>query len=109
MFLMTETYLLTWNPKRWPWLELEDDIRAIEQHGFFDEGGWSCGNRRSLPKGSRVFLMKLGEFPKGIIASGSTISSPLPGPHWDSERAELGEEALFVGVSLHDVGRRHHP
>src|SRR5688572_2757066 len=34
------------------------------------EYNWSCGNRHHLPEGSRVFLIRLGDQPKGIVASG---------------------------------------
>lgn len=68
-------YLLVWNPKVWPWRRRKEDLKKFVKNGTL-RFSWSCGNRRILPAGSRVFMLKLGEAPKGIIGSGSTVSKP---------------------------------
>jgi 5-methylcytosine-specific restriction protein A len=93
------TFLLTWNPKIYRWDDLDDDIQELEESGIL-ESQWSCGMRTHLPIGSRVFLIRLGrvqrgEPPKGIIASGSTCSTPYPLPHWIREKRDRGETALY--------------
>jgi 5-methylcytosine-specific restriction protein A len=88
-------YLLTWNPKNWPWADLPEIARKLSE-GVPVEQRWSCGNSRTIPVGSRVFLLRQGVEPKGVIASGWVTQPPFPEPHWDAERATRGDEAFYV-------------
>ena len=91
------TYLLTWNPDRkhrW------DDLQALLKGGSKD---WSCGTRKSIPIGSRVFLLKQGPEPRGIVASGFTSSAVYTKEHWDSERANTGAKQNCVNVQFDTV------
>ena len=63
------TYLLTWNPSKWPWPELDDCIREIRATGHYRER-WSCGRNRKIVEGDRVFLLRQGLEPRGIVGSG---------------------------------------
>ncbi len=63
------TYLLTWNSAFENWPDLESDIKEIRDKGNLT-GRWSCGNRKNILIDDRVFLIKLGEEPRGIMASG---------------------------------------
>lgn len=89
------TYLLTWNPERWPWDDFGEGLRRVRA-GESYEMPWSTGNTRNIPVGSRVFLLKQGVEPRGLIASGWTTGLPDEHPHWDPERASKGDLALFV-------------
>lgn len=90
------TYLLTWNPNRWHWWNDFDDI--IEERradgSFFMR--WSCGNTKSIREGDRLFLIRLGKEPKGIMASGWAASTPYLRPHWDAAKATAGKNTLYV-------------
>lgn len=88
-------YLLTWNPKNWAWSDLEEISRNVSD-GVPIEQRWSCGNSRSILVGSRVFLLRQGTEPKGVIASGWVTRAPFPAPHWDTARAAKGEQAFFI-------------
>src|SRR5690606_11551191 len=77
--------LLTWNPKRWPWDELPAAADAVAARGVHIER-WSCGNTRHIERGDRVFLLRQGQEPRGIIASGTVIDAPYPAEHWDAAR-----------------------
>ena len=87
------TYLLTWNPNRLDWA-IEDDLRELNKRGFFDER-WSCGRTRRIEKGDRLFLLRQGQEPRGIVASGYARSAPYEQAHWDEQRDDL---ALYVDV-----------
>ena len=63
------TYLIVWNPKRWTWDYIEESIEQFEKFGRCSER-WSCGNAKSIKPGDRIFLIKVGTEPKGIIGSG---------------------------------------
>lgn len=88
-------YLLTWNPKNWDWPDLPVIVQRIHNGAPTDQR-WSCGNTRFMPIGSRVFLLRQGTEPKGIIASGWVTKAPFPDTHWDPARAARGEQAHFV-------------
>lgn len=67
------TYLLSWNPKVWEWTHIQDDISEIAENGF-SEMQWSTGVTKKIKAGDRVFVMKLGSEPRGIVASGWATS-----------------------------------
>ena len=74
------TYLLTWNPSKWHWENLEEMSAKIKNgETVLDE--WSCGNTKKIQNGDNFYLMKLGKEPdsqenqKGIMASGKIISN----------------------------------
>ncbi len=50
-------YLLTWNPAVW-----NDEIT--------NPSDWSCGNNKRIKKGERLFLLRQGAEPRGMVASG---------------------------------------
>ncbi|MFX1670845.1 HNH endonuclease [Paraburkholderia sp. A2WS-5] len=87
------TYLLTWNPKRWNW-DLASDLAILKAHGFFEDR-WSCGHTRRIKPGDRLFLLRQGVEPRGIVASGQAKSSPHADAHWDVARED---KALYVYV-----------
>lgn len=90
------TYLLTWNPKRWPWDYLSEAADRVAEDGTFRDR-WSCGTTRRIERGDRVFLLRQGMEPRGIIASGTVATAPYEAEHWDPERMEPG---LFVDVDF---------
>jgi hypothetical protein len=61
---------------------------------------WSTGVRRTLPLGSRFFLMRLGEEPKGIVGAGTTITEPYEAPHWDAGKAANREHIRYVTLAF---------
>lgn len=75
------TILLAWNPNRWYWDNIKEEAALLARQGFLNER-WSCGTRKNIPLGTRFFLIRLGEEPKGIIASGFTKSLPLRDQHF---------------------------
>ncbi len=88
------TYLLTWNPNRWKWEDIADDLAKLKRRGFL-EGRWSCGITKRIEVNDRIFLLRQGREPRGIVASGAAKSAPFYDKHWDSNRSD---EALFVKV-----------
>lgn len=101
-----KTWLLTWNPKYWPWndrhngwLELKHQIDQVGKA----YATWSCGNNKSISVGDRIFLMRLGEEPKGIVASGFAASAVFEGPHWDPERFANGDTCRRIYVEYETI------
>ena len=94
------TYLIKWNPKNgWKTPHhprtLEQDVENVRRKGFIDLT-WSCGNTKKIQKGDRIFMLRTGVSPRGIMASGIVTKEPYEGSHWDISR--LGDTALYIGV-----------
>lgn len=98
------SFLMTWNPARWHWDDLERQLQELQTQGSF-EGRWSCGNRRDLPVGSRAFLIKLGEEPRGIMGAGMTLTVPEEGPHYDPALADEGKRAFYIRIRWFSMHR----
>jgi hypothetical protein len=91
-------FIMTWNPTLWPWDKLNDQIKQLGTSGKVEEP-WSCGNRKDLPVGSRVFLFKQGEKSKGIIGAGFTLSEPKEEPHFNPNLAKKGKVVKRVNIN----------
>jgi len=92
-----KTYLLAWNPKRWQWdniVQMSDDVKI----GKIVLDRWSSGVSKRPQKGDRFFLIRLGEEPKGIIASGSIERDSFVDLHWNEEKSSLGETTNYVEI-----------
>lgn len=90
------TYLLTWNPKRWAWNDLASDADAVAERGHVVRR-WSCGNTKRIDRGDRVFLLRQGLEPRGIIASGTVTTPSYQDEHWDPGHNTPGQ---FVQVEF---------
>jgi 5-methylcytosine-specific restriction protein A len=99
------TYLLKWNPKRWQWNTLAQDVEAVRRKGFVDDG-WSCGNTKRIERGDSVFLLRTGTAPRGIVASGVVTEEPYEEAHWDKSRPR--DKALYVGVRFYALLNPEH-
>lgn len=96
------TYLLTWNSEPENWNKMEDDIKNLQQKGTL-ERRWSCGNTKKISVGDRVFLIKLGKQPKGVVASGWVVSYYYEDEHWDYARALKGDKANYVKINFDTI------
>ncbi|SBT47006.1 protein NO VEIN domain-containing protein [Micromonospora narathiwatensis] len=93
------TMVVTWNPERWNpdgWAEnvYPRDVEAVES-GRILRGQWATGNRKTgIEPGDRVFFLRQGPEPRGIIGSGTATSRIFPAEQWDDSRAD--EDANYV-------------
>jgi hypothetical protein len=70
-----KTYLLSWNPDKWNWTDIEESIRKLNETGGYQDS-WSCGTNKSIVPNDRLFLIRIGgKEPKGICASGFAVNS----------------------------------
>ena len=90
------TFLFAWNPNRWDWVDLEESVNHLETVGYV-ERRWSCGNSKSIKKGDRIFLTRLGEEPRGIMGSGYAKSSYYVAPHWDGTE---GKNSNYIDIEF---------
>jgi hypothetical protein len=88
------TMIATWNPDNWSWPDRDEEVVRVEAGGIL-RGQWSTGSRKGdVEPGDRVFLLKQGDEPRGIIGSGTCASRIFQDEHWDPARA--GEDANYV-------------
>jgi 5-methylcytosine-specific restriction protein A len=90
-------YLLTWNPERWNWSYLQKSIAEVKTQGSCRDR-WGCGATKKIVPGDRVFLMKLGKQPRGIVASGWVTTRVYEDLHWDEMARQRGETTLYIDV-----------
>ncbi|MEQ1644447.1 MAG: HNH endonuclease [Pyrinomonadaceae bacterium] len=88
-------YLLLWNPKKWDWTSLEADIVTVDLTGRSSQR-WSCGVTKSIQPGDRIFLLRVGREPKGIIGAGFAYSNPFYEQHWSGE----ARNTLYIDVDF---------
>lgn len=89
------TYLLVWNPNRWFWADLPDVVQRIGR-GEPLIRRWSCGSNKRIAPGDRVFLIRLGREPRGIIGSGTITDGSFEDVHWHPERAHQGRTTRYI-------------
>jgi len=93
------TYLLTWNPAKWPWVDLEECIRQAGSTGHYLER-WSCGRNRRIVEGDRVFLLRQGLEPRGIVGSGLALTDVFDDWHWDDAKRAAGQRVWCINVDF---------
>ena len=71
-------FLFAWNPDKWEWPDIEQDVKDLADTGIFVDA-WSCASHKAVREGDRAYLIKLGKDPKGIIGSGYISSEPFMG------------------------------
>jgi 5-methylcytosine-specific restriction protein A len=97
-------YLLTWNPNRYPWRDLEDWIDTIHDEGSI-ERTWSVGNRKHISAGDRIFLMRQGEEPRGIIGFGRVLrDGAFEAGHWpDLKYPSRDDDARYAHIAFEEL------
>ena len=104
-----ETWLLTWNPKYFDWENPDDETEAVSVlRETLEKDGtasmtWSCGPNKRIKIGDRIFIIRLGVEPKGMVASGYAVSNVYEMPHWDPIKAAAGEWKRYIDVRFDKV------
>jgi hypothetical protein len=70
-----KAYLFGWNPVKWEWAGLDNDIKTLVGTGKFEEN-WSVASHKTIQPGDRAYVIRLGKEPRGIFASGFIASEP---------------------------------
>ncbi|HTO98526.1 MAG TPA: hypothetical protein VMK66_15865 [Myxococcales bacterium] len=63
------------------WRDLRRDISRVRRRGGLLTD-WSCARSKQLRRGDRLFLLRQGAEPRGIVASGWAESDWYEGPGW---------------------------
>ena len=70
-----KAYIFGWNPIKFKWENLEDDIRKLKESGTLTDN-WSVASHKAIEPGDRAYIVRLGAEPRGIFASGYISSEP---------------------------------
>ncbi|MFF5229361.1 hypothetical protein [Dactylosporangium sp. NPDC000521] len=80
------------------------DDRAVLAAICYMAHRWSTGNRKTgIEPGDRVFFLRQGVEPRGIVGSGTAASRIFPDEQWDDDRAgddggrRLGTAGQWMG------------
>jgi 5-methylcytosine-specific restriction enzyme A len=99
------TFLITWNPTRFPWRELDDIIATVRDEAHADDR-WSCGNNKSILPGDRLFLMKQGKDEPGLIGSGWATTAVFEDDHWEDAQSSLPRRTRYIDMRWDALQRR---
>ncbi|MEL1246315.1 hypothetical protein AAEO56_18730 [Flavobacterium sp. DGU11] len=80
-----KSYLFAWNPDKWKWPELKQDIAELKATGVFVDS-WSCASHRSIRISDKAYIIKLGKEPRGIMGSGFVSSEPFTDEDWQGKQ-----------------------
>jgi hypothetical protein len=72
-----KAYLFGWNPIKFKWEDLDDDIKKLAATGNLVDN-WSVISHKSIRPGDRAYIVRVGVEPKGIFASGIVSSDAYP-------------------------------
>jgi hypothetical protein len=70
-----KAYLFGWNPIKWEWNNIDNDIAKLQADGKLEEN-WSVASHKTIQPGDRAYIIRLGLEPRGIFASGYVSSEP---------------------------------
>lgn len=91
-------WLLTWNTNNWQWDNYEEICEATKVGNSITDG-WTCVSTK--PRiGDDIFLMKLGEQPRGLIGHGSVIRESYEDSHFDPAKADEGKRSKYIDVAF---------
>ena len=68
------SFLVPWNPTKES-KDFDNDPFISEGDGDFRKDSWRCGTNKSIRKGDRIYIVRTGNEPRGIVASGIARSN----------------------------------
>ena len=86
---MSLAWLLSWNPVKWKWDNYYSLCNRTKEGKTVIES-WTSQSKKPLI-GDEIFLIKIGDKPRGIIGHGRVCRESYSAPHYNPERAAKGE------------------
>lgn len=99
-----ETFLLTWNPRRFDWDDFEEVFAEVAEHGSAVYS-WSCGNTRRILPGDRLFLIRQGKDQPGLVGSAWAMSRPYQEQHWEDQEGRSPSRAWYIAFDWDVLSR----
>ncbi|MBP5605166.1 MAG: hypothetical protein J6X60_06450 [Ruminiclostridium sp.] len=99
------TWLLNWNPsnKVWNWEEQDDEFGYNNTLKTIKSGGtvffcWKCVSKH-IKTGDRIFMVKLGNLPRGIFATGYAASDTYDSTYTIDDGKEATERVVDICIT----------
>ena len=95
---IAKVWLISYNKDKWHWEGFAEKCEGTKRGQTYIES-WACTSK--IPQiGDEVFLIKLGEQPRGLIGHGTVVSESYEKEHYDSEKAAKGKKENAIDVSF---------
>ena len=91
-------WLVTWNRNGFEWEDYEEDCEKTKA-GQALELSWTCVSTKPVI-GDEVFMLKLGDYPRGIIGHGTVVHESYEAEHYDPEKAGRGDQARYIDIKF---------
>ena len=97
-FKLAKVWLITWNKDNWRWDGFAEKCEGTKAGQTYVES-WACSSTK--PKiGDEVFLIKLGQHPKGLIGHGTVARELYEKDHFDTAKAFEGKKERAIDVEF---------
>ena len=93
-----KAWLLSYNKDNWNWEGFAEKCEGTKAGETYTES-WACTSK-SPRLGDEVFLIKLGEQPRGLIGHGIVVNESYEKEHYDSYKASQGKKENAIDVSF---------
>lgn len=92
----SKVWLVTWNKDNWNWDGFAERCESTKAGQTFIES-WACASK-SPRIGDEVFMLKLGDMPRGIIGHGVVTREPYEKEHYDASKAAAGKTEKAIDI-----------
>ena len=92
------TWLVTWNKNGYEWEDYEENCEETKA-GHAQKLSWTCTSTKPAI-GDEVFLIKLGDHPRGMIGHGTVVHESYEAEHYNPQRARQGDVARYIGIEF---------
>lgn len=93
-----KAWLVTYNKDKWFWDGFTEKCEGTKTGQTYVES-WACASKKPQI-GDEVFLIKLGEQPRGIIGHGMVARGIYEKDHFDTVKAAKGKKEKAIDVSF---------
>lgn len=91
-------FLLTWNPKHYSLVKRTGGADEAQPYSEGDEIRWTCGSKQPRV-GDTVYLVRVGEEPRGIVARGIVTRES----YLDADWLEPEKQRQYIGFRFDDI------
>ena len=92
-----KAWLLIWNRANFEWPDYSNSCKGTQAGEIYSDS-WSCASKKPAV-GDEVYLMKVGDEPRGIVGHGYVAKSSYERDHYDPARAAEGKKERCIGIS----------
>lgn len=92
----SKAWLVTWNQSYWAWDGYAEICEATRE-GKPDVQSWACASKAPAI-GDEVYLLKIGDPPRGVIGHGTVIRESYEKGHYDTAKAAEGKTEKAIDI-----------